>query len=155
MATHSSDLAWRIPGMREPGGLPSMGSHRIGHDWSNLAAAAAAAVFTSKAPTSIFLLLPSLSWLITSNLFSTSVSFFLSCYIFTSLFSFLDSTYNWYYTGFSFSDLFCWVEHPPSPYVLLQMANFHSFLWLSSIALYIHVLLLLSYLSHIRLCATP
>ena len=32
MATHSSVLAWRIPGMREPGGLPSMGSHRVGHD---------------------------------------------------------------------------------------------------------------------------
>ena len=31
MATHSSDLAWRIPGMREIGGLPSMGSHRVGH----------------------------------------------------------------------------------------------------------------------------
>ena len=42
MATHSSVLAWRIPGMGEPGGLPSMGSHRVGHDWSNLAAAAAA-----------------------------------------------------------------------------------------------------------------
>jgi len=42
MATHSSILAWRIPGMGEPGGLPSMGSHRIGHDWSNLAAAAVA-----------------------------------------------------------------------------------------------------------------
>ena len=39
MATHSSILAWRIPGMWEPGGLPSMGSHRVGHDWSNLAAA--------------------------------------------------------------------------------------------------------------------
>ena len=43
MATHSSVLAWRIPGTGEPGGLPSMGSHRVGHDWSNLAAAAAAA----------------------------------------------------------------------------------------------------------------
>ena len=32
MATHSSALAWRIPGTREPGGLPSMGSHRVGHD---------------------------------------------------------------------------------------------------------------------------
>ena len=32
MATHSSVLAWKIPGMGEPGGLPSMGSHRIGHD---------------------------------------------------------------------------------------------------------------------------
>ena len=41
MATHSSVLAWRIPGMGEPGGLLSMGSHRVGHDWSDLAAAAA------------------------------------------------------------------------------------------------------------------
>ena len=41
MASHSSVLAWRIPGMGEPGGLPSMGSHRLGHDWSDLAAAAA------------------------------------------------------------------------------------------------------------------
>ena len=41
MATHSSVLAWRIPGTVEPGGLPSMGSHRVGHDWSDLAAAAA------------------------------------------------------------------------------------------------------------------
>ena len=41
MSTHSSVLAWRTPGTGEPGGLPSMGSHRVGHDWSNLAAAAA------------------------------------------------------------------------------------------------------------------
>ena len=40
MATHSSVLAWSIPGTGEPGGLPSMGSHRVGHDWSDLAAAA-------------------------------------------------------------------------------------------------------------------
>ena len=39
MATHSSVLAWRIPGTGEPGGLPSMGSHRVWHDWSDLAAA--------------------------------------------------------------------------------------------------------------------
>ena len=38
--TYSSVLVWRIPGTGEPGGLPSMGSHRVGHDWSNLAAAA-------------------------------------------------------------------------------------------------------------------
>ena len=38
MATHSSVLAWRIPGTGEPGGPPSMGSHRVGHDWSDLAA---------------------------------------------------------------------------------------------------------------------
>ena len=41
MATHSRVLAWRIPGTGEPGGQPSMGSHRVGHDWCNLAAAAA------------------------------------------------------------------------------------------------------------------
>ena len=45
MATHSSVLAWRIPGMGEPGGLPSMGSHRVGHDGSDLAAAVDAGGF--------------------------------------------------------------------------------------------------------------
>ena len=39
MATRSSVLAWRIPGTGEPGGLPSMGSHRVGHDWSDLVVA--------------------------------------------------------------------------------------------------------------------
>ena len=47
MATHSSVLAWRIPGTAEPGGLPSMGSHRVGHDRSDLAAVAAAAAALS------------------------------------------------------------------------------------------------------------
>ena len=40
MATHSSVLTWRIPGTGEPGGLASLGSHRVGHDWSDLAVAA-------------------------------------------------------------------------------------------------------------------
>ena len=44
MATHSSVLAWRIPGTGEPGGLPFMGSHRVRNDWSDLAVAVAAAV---------------------------------------------------------------------------------------------------------------
>ena len=43
MATHSSTLAWRIPWTEEPGGLPSMWSHRVGYNWSDAAAAAAAA----------------------------------------------------------------------------------------------------------------
>ena len=47
MATHSSTLAWKIPGTGGPGGLPSMGSHRVGHDWSDLAAAAAAVLYFS------------------------------------------------------------------------------------------------------------
>ena len=44
-ATHSSVLAWRIPGTGEPGGLPSLGLHRVGHNWSDLAAAAAAYIY--------------------------------------------------------------------------------------------------------------
>ena len=45
MATHSSVLAWRIPGMGEPGGLPSMGSHKVGHDCSDLAALSSSSEF--------------------------------------------------------------------------------------------------------------
>ena len=44
MATRSSVLAWRIPGTGAPGGLPSVGSHGVGHDWRDAAAAAAAAI---------------------------------------------------------------------------------------------------------------
>ena len=47
MATHSSVLAWRLPGIAEPGGLPSMGSQKVGHDWSKLIAA----VVTKSCPT--------------------------------------------------------------------------------------------------------
>ena len=49
MATHSSVLAWRIPGTGEPGGLPSMGSHRAGYDWSDLAAAASSLTYANQA----------------------------------------------------------------------------------------------------------
>ena len=45
MATHSSVLAWRVPGTGQPGGLPSMGSHRVRHDWSDLATADQLLVF--------------------------------------------------------------------------------------------------------------
>ena len=48
MATHSSVLAWRIPGVGEPGGLPSMGSHRVRHDQSDLTAAAADSILKSR-----------------------------------------------------------------------------------------------------------
>ena len=44
MATHSSVLSWRIPGTEEPGGLLSMGSHRVGHNWSDLAGAAVSSI---------------------------------------------------------------------------------------------------------------
>ena len=63
---HSS---WRIPGTGEPGGLPSLGSHRVGHDWSDLAAAAAASEATW--PQWVATYLPS-SWLVESKLQSIS-----------------------------------------------------------------------------------
>ena len=47
-ATHSSVLAWRIPGTGEPHGLPSMGSHRVRHDWGDLAAVAASYILEKK-----------------------------------------------------------------------------------------------------------
>ena len=50
MAAHSSVLALRIAGTGEPGGLPSLGSHRVGHGWSDLAAAAAAAATLYPSP---------------------------------------------------------------------------------------------------------
>ena len=51
MASHSSVLAWRIPGTAEPRGLPSVGSHRVRHDWSNLAAAVKQLSSSSSIPT--------------------------------------------------------------------------------------------------------
>ena len=54
MVIHSSVLAWRIPGMEEPDRLPSMGSHRVGHNWSDLAAASAAAWRRKRLPTAVF-----------------------------------------------------------------------------------------------------
>ena len=64
MAPHSSVLAWRIPGMAEPGGLPSMGSHRVRRDWSDSAAAAAA----SKNARQQIYCLPSLRYFVTAAL---------------------------------------------------------------------------------------
>ena len=64
LRTCKESLAWRIPGTGEPGGLPSMGSHRVGHDWSDLAAAAARRVYLSlrkwKENNSAVLLFPNL-----------------------------------------------------------------------------------------------
>ena len=76
MAAHSSVLAWRIPGMGEPGGLLSMGSHRVGHDWSDLAAAAAAVyICQSESPNSFHPPLP----LLRPYIHSMSASLFLLC----------------------------------------------------------------------------
>ena len=59
MATHSSVLAWRIPGTGEPGGLSSMGSHRVRHNWSDLKAAAAAWRPEAPCPISLTYVCPS------------------------------------------------------------------------------------------------
>ena len=92
MATHSSVLAWRIPGTGEPGGLPSMGSRRVRHDWSDLAVA----VRWLWCPHS--LCFPSSSWhslivfLISSSLsFPVSNSEFL--YLSISILTFIKFTY--------------------------------------------------------------
>ena len=61
MATHSSILAWRIPGTGEPGGMPSLRSYRVGHDWSDLAAAVSLFVHTWSFPQYYCQTLPSLS----------------------------------------------------------------------------------------------
>ena len=68
MATHSSVLAWRIPGKGEPGGLPSMGSHRVRHDWSNLAAAAAAEGFVCRGVTQLWTWSPRWSCILLKSL---------------------------------------------------------------------------------------
>ena len=72
MATHSSILAWRIPGTEEPGGLLSMGSHRVGHDWSDLEAAASVSFRKPQLRSMTLLKHPSLFFFLL---------FFLICYL--------------------------------------------------------------------------
>ena len=67
MATHSSVLAWRIPGTGEPGGLPSMGSHRVEHNWSDLAAAAGPQFLSQNSRKESFPSEPGKSWLMVAN----------------------------------------------------------------------------------------
>ena len=77
MATHSSVLAWRIPGTVEPGGLSSMGLHRVGHDWIDLAVAAACPLSQWCHPTISFSVVPFSSYL---QSFPTSGSFQMSLF---------------------------------------------------------------------------
>ena len=60
MATHSSVLAWKIPGTGQPGGLQSMGSHRVGHNWIDLAAAASPHAFNFTADNQLHLITESI-----------------------------------------------------------------------------------------------
>ena len=72
MVTHSSVLAWRIPGTGELGGLPSMESHRVGHDWSDLAAAVAETKYTYKTCRKLYPTTTEYSFLSVDGKFSTA-----------------------------------------------------------------------------------
>ena len=85
MAIHSSVLSWRIPGTTEPGGLPFMGSHRVGHNWSNLAVAVASTPLWHPTPDFLAWKIPwtaepgglqSMGSLRVRNDWATSLSFF-------------------------------------------------------------------------------
>ena len=115
MATHSSVLAWRIPGTGEPGGLPSMGSHRIGHNWRDLAAAAAAILYFEK-PAMVFQLINTVVYSQASfSLQQTSLrvfllSFFLGFYLYHPPFC----------HRFFFFFLFFFIgQHSPRSYICL------------------------------------
>ena len=124
MATPSSVLAWRIPGTGEPGGLPSMGSHRVGHDWSDLAIST-----LSVCPTVPFL--PPL--MVYTTLFSTSWSLFLplkwaSLYHFSRVHIYVlicNVCFSFWLTSLCMTD-------SRSTHIS-TMTQFHSFLWLSNI----------------------
>ena len=85
VATHSSVLAWRIPGTGEPGGLPSMGSHRVRHDWSDLAVAAAVAVTKLISEIQLFLI----SLFLCVFYFMNFCSYFFLCIFFGFILLFL------------------------------------------------------------------
>ena len=88
MATHSSVLAWRIPGTGKPGGLPSMRSHRVGHDRSDLAAAAATIPFLG--PELAFLPLMMFSFIVSAcGFLGLTISYQFQCHHLREAFSVL------------------------------------------------------------------
>ena len=125
MATHSSVLAWRIPGTGAPGGLPSMGSHRVGHNWSDLAA------------------VPVYIYQIHSSIHFTPFPPWYICFLhiwlyicFTNRFMsivFLDSSYKWYYIFVSLFLTYFTGWESPGLSMSLQMVQFCSFSWLGNI----------------------
>ena len=98
MATHSSVLAWRIPGTGEPGGLPSMGLHRVGHDWSDLAAAVSVQPILLTYPTSSPVPFGNYKFIFYVWVYFHSVNKFI-CIFFVF---FLDSMYKWFHVVFIF-----------------------------------------------------
>ena len=101
MATHSSILAWRIPGTGEPGRLPSMGSHRVGHDWSDLAVAAGG--FSAICSRVTHIAAP-IWWI-----YCTWTFFFFTLFYFTILYWFRP-TLTWIHHGCT-----CVPKHEPPP----------------------------------------
>ena len=146
MATHSSILAWRIPGMEEPGGLPSMGSHRVGHDWSDLAAVAAAACVSP------CFCLPPAPWQppFLRSLFLWSWFWLFVCFA---------STCKWHHTVFVFLYLAyftcCNGLQVYSCCCKRRDSCFFFFKWLSNVLLCVYVCIPTQLLSCVLLFVTP
>ena len=140
MATHSSILAWRIPGKVEPGGLLSMGSHRVRHDWSDLANIYIYThthiyiyLYQSQSPNSFH---QPLSLGIHTFVLYICVCFCFAIKIIYTIFLTQRPTYMCKYRYdicLSLSDLIPSVWQSLSPSRSLRMTQFHSLLWLSSI----------------------
>ena len=113
MATHSSVLAWRIPGPAEPHGLPSMGWHRVRHDWSDLAAAAAACDIC------LSLWLTSLSLTISRPIVLLQMAFFVCVKILLK--------YK-YYSYIYFSNIYTQVK-----FIIIFILEYKHYLYLSNI----------------------
>ena len=118
MAPHSSTLAWRIPWMEEPGRLQSMGSHRVRHDWSDLAAAAVYFSFQLQCSlalfgSSLYIFYSFLNFSLCSSIFHlSSLSSFITITL-NSLSSrlFIATLFNCalFFGTYSFNSLFCLV----------------------------------------------
>ena len=127
MATHSSVLAWRIPGMGEPGGLPSMGLHRGGHNWSDLAVAAAVGLsymafimlrYISSMPGFWRVFIINWSWIL-SKAFSASIEI-----IMVFIFQFVNVVYQFYWFANIEKSLHPWNKaHLVIMYDLFNMSN--------------------------------
>ena len=105
MATHSSVLSWRIPGTGEPGGLLSLGSHRVGHDGSDLAAAAVAAYEKHMEVDNKFKLFSPLNRTILDN--------FKQCFC-------LDRMSEIYDASFPRAIFYCLLDHSVHSYILIS-----------------------------------
>ena len=124
MPTHFSVLAWRIPGTGKPSGLPSMGSHRVGHDWSELAAAAAGSIY-------IHLYLYNLSLLISPRKDSYNFPFFSGCFPALPLALFVEDRTSYKEQDWNIRKHLAYHCHRASPEGL-ELRTFGARIWSSS-----------------------